>query len=97
MQSLGDKMKRSMHRIGIVIIIMLSVISSVEAGYCWQIKNKDMKALCKSKFEHKKNCWLIKSQDMQAYCEASAYGKKSCWQIKEQDLQMMCKAEMGSK
>jgi hypothetical protein len=68
---------------------------SLHASSCWKIKNKDTKALCESKFEHKKNCWLIKSKDTQAYCEATAYGQKSCWKIKEKDLQAMCEAEVG--
>jgi len=77
----------------ILILVLLSL--SLDAGNCWKIQNKDTKALCESKFEHKKNCWLIKSKDTQAYCEATAYGQKSCWKIKEKDLQAMCEAEMG--
>jgi hypothetical protein len=66
---------------------------SLNASSCWKIKNKDMKALCESKFEHKKNCWLIKDKDTQAYCEATAYGQNSCWKIKDHDTQAMCEAE----
>ena len=80
-----------------IILPMIILISiSLNASNCWKIKNKDTKALCESKFEHKKNCWLIYNKDLQAYCEATAYGKKSCWKIKERDAKEMCIAETGS-
>ena len=78
----------------ILILILLSL--SMEAGDCWKIKNKDQRALCESKYEHKKSCWKIKNKDTRAYCEASAYGKKSCWKIKDKDAQSMCKVETGN-
>ena len=78
----------------VLIFILLSL--SLEAGNCWKIKNNDTKALCESKYEHKKNCWKIKNKDTQAYCEASAYGQNSCWKIKENDAKEMCRAETGN-
>ena len=78
----------------ILVFILLSL--SLEAGNCWKVQNKDTRALCESKYEHKKNCWKIKNKDTQAYCEASAYDKKSCWKIKENDSREMCKAETGN-
>lgn len=78
------------------LLILLFLPLSLEAANCWKIKNKDTKALCESKYEHKKNCWKIKNKDTQAYCEASAYGKKSCWKIKNKDAKEMCKAETGN-
>jgi hypothetical protein len=81
--------------IGICLLLLL-LTHSLEAKNCWKIKNKDTKALCESKFEHKKNCWLIKDNDLRAYCEASAYGKNSCWKIKRADDKEMCRAETGN-
>jgi len=81
--------------IGICLLLLLFTLS-LEAKNCWKIKNKDTKALCESKFEHKKNCWLIKDNDLRAYCEASAYGKNSCWKIKSADDKEMCRAETGN-
>ena len=78
-----------------LLLMILFFCSTSMANSCWKIKNKDTKALCESKFEHKKNCWKIKSKDMQAYCEATVYGKAACWKIKEKDLQALCEAEMG--
>ena len=69
------------------------LLTSLHAGNCWKIKNKDQKALCESKNENKKSCWKIKNKDLKAYCEASAYGKKSCWKIKSKDMKAMCEAE----
>ena len=78
----------------ILIFTLLSL--SLEAANCWKVKNKDTKALCESKFEHKKNCWKIKNKDTRAYCEASAYDQKSCWKIKESDAREMCRVETGN-
>ena len=75
----------------LLIFTLLSL--SLEAGNCWKIKNKDTRALCESKFEHKKNCWEIKDRDMKAYCEAIAYGDNTCWKIKSSDKKEMCIAE----
>ena len=82
-------MKKMLAKLLLVILFTLSL----EAKNCWKIKNRDTKALCESKFEHKKNCWLIKDNDTKAYCEASAYGKNTCWKIKNADAKEMCIAE----
>jgi len=76
-----------------IFLIFCVGISILSSGSCWKIKNKDNKAMCESKFEHKKHCWLIYNKDLQAYCEATAYGKNSCWKIQERDLQAICEAE----
>ena len=81
--------------IGTLLLLVLFA-PLLEAKNCWKIKNKDTKALCESKFEHKKNCWLIKDSDTKAYCEASAYGQRSCWKIKNNDAKEMCIAETGN-
>lgn len=78
------------------ILILISLVLSLEAGDCWKIKDKDLRALCESKYENKKYCWKIKDKDIQAYCEASAYSKKSCWKIKNNDAKVMCKVETGN-
>ena len=79
------------------IVLLLSVFTlTLEAKNCWKIKNRDTKALCESKYEHKKNCWLIKNSDTKAYCEASVYGQRSCWKIKNSDAKEMCIAETGN-
>ncbi len=78
----------------VLIFILLSL--SLEAGNCWKIKNKDLKALCESKFENKKSCWKIKNNDSRAYCEATVYGKNTCWKIKDKDAKEMCIAETSS-
>jgi len=78
------------------ILILLLLTLSLEAGNCWKIKNKDTRALCESKYEHKKNCWKIKYRDTKAYCEATAYGQNSCWKIKNNDEKEMCIAEAGN-
>ena len=75
----------------VLIMVLLSVF--LAAGTCWKIKNKDKRALCESKNEHKKSCWKIKEKDLRAYCESSAYGKKNCWKIKNRDKRAMCEAE----
>lgn len=75
------------------ILIFILLALSLEAGDCWKIKDKDLRALCESKFENKKSCWKIKDQDKRAYCQASAYGKKSCWKIQNNDAKVMCQAE----
>ena len=75
-------------------IIFMMLFTFLQAGSCWKINNKDQRALCESKNEHKKSCWKIKDKDTRAYCEASAYGKKSCWKIKNSDKRSMCEAEM---
>ena len=80
--------------IGVCLLLLLFTLS-LEAKNCWKIKNKDTKALCESKYEHKKNCWRIKNSDTKAYCEASVYGKNSCWKIKNTDAKEMCIAETG--
>ena len=81
----------------IIAALMLFILFTLllQAKNCWKINNKDTKALCESKFEHKKNCWLIKNSDIKAYCEASAYGKSTCWKIKNADAKEMCIAETG--
>ena len=78
------------------VLVLFGLVLNAEANNCWKIKNKDTKALCESKFEHKKNCWLIKASDMKAYCEATAYGKNACWKIKNADYKEMCIAETGN-
>ena len=77
------------------LLLFFLLYTTVQAQYCWQIKNTDKKHLCESKFEGKRSCWLIKDNDMKAYCEASAEHKNSCWKIKENDLRQMCRAETG--
>ena len=77
----------------VLIFILLSL--SLEAGNCWKINNKDQRALCESKYEHKKCCWKIQDKATQAYCEATAYGENTCWKIKNNDAKEMCKAETG--
>jgi len=81
----------------VITLLMFFILFtlSLEAKNCWKIKNKDTKALCESKYEHKKNCWRIKNSDTKAYCEASVYGKNSCWKIKNTDAKEMCIAETG--
>ncbi len=74
-------------------LIIIFLLTSLNAGSCWKIKNKDQKALCESENESKKSCWKIKNKDLKAYCEASAYGKKSCWKIKSKDMKAMCEAQ----
>ena len=77
------------------VLIIVLLFLSLEAGNCWKINNKDLRALCESKFEDKKSCWKIKDKDMQAYCEAVVYGKSTCWKIKNKDSKEMCIAETG--
>jgi len=77
-----------------LIVFLLLTFTSLNAGSCWKIKNKDQRALCESQNEGKKSCWKIKDKDTSAYCESSAYGKKSCWKIKNRDKRAMCEAEM---
>lgn len=78
----------------VLIFILLALL--LEAGDCWKIKDKDLRALCESKFEYKKSCWKIKDKDRRAYCEASAYKKKSCWKIQNNDVKVMCQVETGN-
>ena len=78
-----------------ILIIGLFTLS-LEAGNCWKINNKDLRALCESKFESKKSCWKIKDKDSRAYCEAVVYGKNTCWKIKNKDAKEMCIAETGN-
>jgi hypothetical protein len=77
----------------IVPLMMIGASVSFSGQYCWQIKDKDTKALCESRFEGKNNCWLIKNPDKKAYCEAVALGRNICWRIKDHDLKLMCEAE----
>ena len=77
------------------VMIFTFLALSLEAGNCWKVKSKDLRALCESKFEYKKSCWKIKNKDTQAYCEAVVYGKNTCWEIKNNDAKEMCKAETG--
>ena len=77
-------------------LMMLLFTNLLEARNCWKIRDKDTKALCESKFEHKKSCWLIKNSDTKAYCEATVYGQRSCWKIKNHDAKEMCIAETAN-
>ena len=78
-----------------IILPFFFLTASTYAGDCWQIKDKDTKALCQATTEGKQTCWQIKNKDQKAYCEAVAYGKTTCWQIKSKDKKAMCKAQTG--
>ena len=77
----------------IVLWLLFGIGTMLAAGgYCWKIKEMDMRYYCEAKAEGKKSCWKIKNEDKRAFCESVAEGKRNCWKIHNADEKNLCEA-----
>jgi len=68
-------------------------------GWCYSIKNEDMKNSCLANTENKESwCYSIKNEDMKNDCLANAKNKESwCYSIKNEDMKNSCLANVKNK